>query len=144
MLEHLGEKGAADRLMRAIERVTANPSLHTPDLGGSATTRAVTDATIEAIEGDSVQTGERILNKATLPDIGFDSYDSMEGLIAIDRGAPSERFASWPGAKLIHAVYPGVLVAGTIAFGLDLACAALHRARHAVCASVRDGVPFPP
>ena len=44
MLEHLGEPAAADRLMRAIERVTADPSLHTPDLGGTATTRAVTDA----------------------------------------------------------------------------------------------------
>ena len=39
MLEHLGENAAADRLMRAIERVTADPSLHTPDLGGKATTR---------------------------------------------------------------------------------------------------------
>jgi uncharacterized integral membrane protein (TIGR00698 family) len=55
------------------------------------------------------------LSKATLPDIGFESYDSMEGLIAIDRGGPPSRFASWPGAKLIHAVYPGLLVAGTIA-----------------------------
>jgi tartrate dehydrogenase/decarboxylase/D-malate dehydrogenase len=53
MLEHLGEKRAADRLMRAIERVTADPSLHTPDLGGSATTRQVTDAVIGAIHGDN-------------------------------------------------------------------------------------------
>jgi tartrate dehydrogenase/decarboxylase / D-malate dehydrogenase len=53
MLEHLGEKPAADRLMRAIEKVTADPSLHTPDLGGSATTRQVTDATIAAIRGDN-------------------------------------------------------------------------------------------
>ena len=53
MLDHLGEKAAADRLMRAIERVTANPSLHTPDLGGGATTRGVTNAVIEAIEGDN-------------------------------------------------------------------------------------------
>src|SRR6267154_3608183 len=43
MLEHLGEKPAAGRLMKAIERVTADPSLHTPDLGGTATTKAVTD-----------------------------------------------------------------------------------------------------
>jgi uncharacterized integral membrane protein (TIGR00698 family) len=55
------------------------------------------------------------LNDARLPDIGFESYDSMEGLIAIDRSAPPARFGSWPGAKLIHAVYPGLLVAGTIA-----------------------------
>ena len=55
------------------------------------------------------------MNKPNLPDIGFASYDSMEGLIAIDAGAPPARFASWPGAKLVNAVYPGVLVAGTIA-----------------------------
>ena len=54
MLEHLGEKAAADRLMRAIERVTADPSLHTPDLGGKATTRAVTDATIAAIQAENI------------------------------------------------------------------------------------------
>ena len=39
MLEHLGEAKAAARLMRAVERVTANKALHTPDLGGSARTR---------------------------------------------------------------------------------------------------------
>ncbi len=53
MLEHLGEKPAADRLMRAVERVTADPGLHTPDLGGRATTRMVTDAVIAAIRGDN-------------------------------------------------------------------------------------------
>ncbi|WP_262269070.1 MULTISPECIES: tartrate dehydrogenase [Microvirga] len=53
MLEHLGEKPAAERLMRAIERATADPSLHTPDLGGQATTRQVTDAVIAAIHGDN-------------------------------------------------------------------------------------------
>ncbi|MBE7245448.1 MAG: tartrate dehydrogenase, partial [Actinomycetospora chiangmaiensis] len=53
MLEHLGEKPAADRLMRAVERVTADPELHTPDLGGTATTRQVTDAVIAAIRGDN-------------------------------------------------------------------------------------------
>ena len=49
MLEHLGEKAAADRLMRAIERVTADPSLHTPDLGGKATTKQVTEAVCEEL-----------------------------------------------------------------------------------------------
>jgi tartrate dehydrogenase/decarboxylase/D-malate dehydrogenase len=49
MLDHLGEKAAAARLMRAIERVTANRSLHTPDLGGSATTKQVTDAVCEIL-----------------------------------------------------------------------------------------------
>jgi tartrate dehydrogenase/decarboxylase/D-malate dehydrogenase len=53
MLEHVGEKSAADRLMRAIERVTADASLHTPDLGGEATTRKVTDAVIAAVAGEN-------------------------------------------------------------------------------------------
>lgn len=53
MLDHLGEKGASARLMRAIERVTADPSLHTPDLGGSATTRQVTDAVIGSIQAEN-------------------------------------------------------------------------------------------
>jgi tartrate dehydrogenase/decarboxylase / D-malate dehydrogenase len=53
MLEHLGETAAAGRLMRAIEKVTADPALHTPDLGGHATTRQVTDAVIGAIRGDN-------------------------------------------------------------------------------------------
>jgi tartrate dehydrogenase/decarboxylase/D-malate dehydrogenase len=51
MLDHLGESGAGARLMRAVERVTADKSLHTPDLGGKATTRQVTDAVIQSIEG---------------------------------------------------------------------------------------------
>ena len=53
MLDHLGEAAASARLMRAIERVTADPAFHTPDLGGNATTRAVTDAVIAAIAGDN-------------------------------------------------------------------------------------------
>src|SRR5262252_7157356 len=53
MLEHLGEGGAAARLMRAIERVTADPSLHTPDLGGQATTAQVTGATCGTLLGDN-------------------------------------------------------------------------------------------
>jgi len=44
MLEHLGEFDAARRLMQAIEQITANPALHTGDLGGKATTAMVTDA----------------------------------------------------------------------------------------------------
>ncbi len=53
MLEHLGEAGAAARLMKAIERVTADPALHTPDLGGRADTRAVTEAVIGAIRAEN-------------------------------------------------------------------------------------------
>jgi tartrate dehydrogenase/decarboxylase/D-malate dehydrogenase len=44
LLEHLGETQAAARLMQAIESVTADPSLHTGDLGGTATTEQVTAA----------------------------------------------------------------------------------------------------
>ncbi len=44
LLEHLGEADAAARVMRAIESVTADPSLHTRDLGGTATTAQVTRA----------------------------------------------------------------------------------------------------
>lgn len=53
MLEHLGEPAAADRLMRAIERVTADAALHTPDLRGTATTAQVTEAVIAALLGDN-------------------------------------------------------------------------------------------
>ena len=44
LLEHLGEAAAARRVMQAIEQVTAEPALHTRDLGGSATTAQVTQA----------------------------------------------------------------------------------------------------
>ncbi|MEY3672881.1 MAG: hypothetical protein RI904_2538 [Pseudomonadota bacterium] len=50
LLEHLGEQAAADRLMRAIEAVTANPRLHTRDLGGLATTAQVTAAVCEQLK----------------------------------------------------------------------------------------------
>ena len=44
LLEHLGENVAAQALMQAIESVTADKTLHTRDLGGSATTVQVTGA----------------------------------------------------------------------------------------------------
>jgi tartrate dehydrogenase/decarboxylase/D-malate dehydrogenase len=50
MLDHLGEQDASARLMSAIERVTAAGHL-TPDLGGTATTRQVTEAVIDALHG---------------------------------------------------------------------------------------------
>jgi tartrate dehydrogenase/decarboxylase/D-malate dehydrogenase len=53
MLEHLCEAKAAARLMRAIERVTADRLCHTPDLGGKATTRQVTEAVCEAVRADN-------------------------------------------------------------------------------------------
>ena len=51
LLEHIGEPAAARRLMDAIETVTADHDLHTPDLGGTATTDRVTEAVIAAIRG---------------------------------------------------------------------------------------------
>ena len=49
MLDHIGEATAAARLMDAIETITVNKELHTPDLGGTATTDQVTDAIIDVI-----------------------------------------------------------------------------------------------
>jgi tartrate dehydrogenase/decarboxylase / D-malate dehydrogenase len=51
MLDHLGENSAAGRLMKAIERVTADKRFHTPDLGGTARTADVTGAVVDAIHG---------------------------------------------------------------------------------------------
>src|SRR5262249_50107287 len=51
MLDHRGENAAADRLRRAIERVTADKRFHTPDLGGAARTADVTGAVVDAIHG---------------------------------------------------------------------------------------------
>ena len=53
LLEHLEEIPAAGRLMKAIEEVTVEPRLHTPDLGGEASTREVTEAVLMAIRGSN-------------------------------------------------------------------------------------------
>jgi tartrate dehydrogenase/decarboxylase/D-malate dehydrogenase len=45
----LGEVDAAARVMAAIEAVTANPALHTRDLGGTATTTQVTAAVCDQV-----------------------------------------------------------------------------------------------
>lgn len=49
LLEHIGEPAAAQRLMAVIESVTANPALHTGDLGGQACMQDVTDAVCQAL-----------------------------------------------------------------------------------------------
>ncbi len=49
MLDHLGEGGAAARLVAAVERVTAEHTTLTPDLGGAATTDAVATAVCNAL-----------------------------------------------------------------------------------------------
>ncbi len=52
MLDHLGEAQAATTLMRAVEQVCGS-GLLTPDLGGKATTREVTDAVCQALRGSN-------------------------------------------------------------------------------------------
>jgi tartrate dehydrogenase/decarboxylase/D-malate dehydrogenase len=54
MLDHLGETDAAARLMRAIERVTAAGAPFTPDLGGTGTTKQVTEAVCDALRSANV------------------------------------------------------------------------------------------
>jgi tartrate dehydrogenase/decarboxylase / D-malate dehydrogenase len=49
LLEHLGELDAARKLMTVIESITANPTLHTGDLGGRCTTAQVTAAACLAV-----------------------------------------------------------------------------------------------
>lgn len=53
MLEHLGEAAAAERLMRAVEKVCAD-GVMTPDVGGKANTQQVTDAVCEAIRMENI------------------------------------------------------------------------------------------
>jgi tartrate dehydrogenase/decarboxylase/D-malate dehydrogenase len=50
LLEHLGEKEAAARLMKAIEEITADKNLHTGDLGGKAKTVDVTAAVVSRLK----------------------------------------------------------------------------------------------
>ena len=55
LLEHLGETAAAAALMTAIETVTANPALHTRDLGGTATMAQVTESVCTSIAAASAK-----------------------------------------------------------------------------------------
>ena len=49
MLDHLGHPEAAAEILRAIERVLADPRLRTRDLGGSAHTESCGDAVVAAL-----------------------------------------------------------------------------------------------
>jgi tartrate dehydrogenase/decarboxylase/D-malate dehydrogenase len=49
MLEHLGEASAAQDIVKAIEDVTRQRLVRTPDLGGQATTEEVAQAVIAAL-----------------------------------------------------------------------------------------------
>jgi tartrate dehydrogenase/decarboxylase/D-malate dehydrogenase len=46
MLEHLGEREAAQRVLAALERLTVEGQVLTPDMGGSATTEQVAERVI--------------------------------------------------------------------------------------------------
>lgn len=50
MLEHLGERKAAQSLLTAVEAVTADGRVQTPDMGGTATTEQVAGAVEDALE----------------------------------------------------------------------------------------------
>ena len=60
LLEHLGEHEAANRVMKAIEYITSNPSLHTRDLGGTARTVEVTDAVCARITETATTTSTAV------------------------------------------------------------------------------------
>ncbi|PZE20621.1 tartrate dehydrogenase [Paenibacillus xerothermodurans] len=53
MLDHLGEHEIADKLLAAMEQVTAS-GCKTPDIGGTATTREVTDAICRTLKAVTV------------------------------------------------------------------------------------------
>jgi tartrate dehydrogenase/decarboxylase/D-malate dehydrogenase len=49
MLEYLGERDAAERVLRALEVAFADPANHTPDLRGTARTDDVAQAVVAAL-----------------------------------------------------------------------------------------------
>jgi tartrate dehydrogenase/decarboxylase/D-malate dehydrogenase len=55
LLDHLGEHEAAKQVMAAIETVTADKTLHTRDLGGTATTAQVTQAVCDLLAASASQ-----------------------------------------------------------------------------------------
>jgi tartrate dehydrogenase/decarboxylase/D-malate dehydrogenase len=51
MLRHLGEEDAADAIEEAIASALLDPTLHTPDIGGSASTSELRKAIAAAVQG---------------------------------------------------------------------------------------------
>jgi tartrate dehydrogenase/decarboxylase/D-malate dehydrogenase len=49
MLDHLGHRDLHERLLGAIERVLGRGTVRTPDLGGSATTKQITQAIVDEL-----------------------------------------------------------------------------------------------
>ena len=56
MLDHLGERGAYERILAAIEAVIADERVRTPDLGGTASTEDMTRAVTAALSQGARQT----------------------------------------------------------------------------------------
>ena len=50
LLEGVGQNEAAARILRAMEAVLTDGTTRTPDLGGTATTSAMTDALVRALD----------------------------------------------------------------------------------------------
>ena len=50
MMEHLGQPEAAMLIMKAIEIVLKEKVAHTPDMGGTATTRDCGDAVVDVLK----------------------------------------------------------------------------------------------
>ena len=49
MLDHLGQSDAAAAVIKAIERVLADGTVRTPDMGGTASTQALGQAIVDAL-----------------------------------------------------------------------------------------------
>src|SRR5262245_13653938 len=49
MLDHLGHRDVHDRILSAVERVVGSGKIRTPDLGGTATTKELTEAIVAEI-----------------------------------------------------------------------------------------------
>jgi tartrate dehydrogenase/decarboxylase/D-malate dehydrogenase len=49
MMDHLGHRAIHDRILAAIERVVASGKVRTPDLGGKASTKEMSDAIVSEI-----------------------------------------------------------------------------------------------
>jgi tartrate dehydrogenase/decarboxylase/D-malate dehydrogenase len=56
MLDHLGERTAADQILKAIEHVIGEGTIRTPDLGGTSSTKDVVKAIGAALTSRAVRT----------------------------------------------------------------------------------------
>ena len=59
MLDHLGERAAHDRILRAIEQVIGDERVKTPDLGGKATTKEMTSGGHGGADCSEASSGQR-------------------------------------------------------------------------------------